>query len=113
MSETIAITDAITTIAEAERKFRLIRNENPDFFWEWQRCSGELTEPDISQLADLRRRYVYHQIGWTLARKYRNFAASFAFAGDSGFLRSAFPGACRGIGEAGNPRQRRNSARPN
>jgi hypothetical protein len=32
MSETIMITDAITTIAEAERRFGLIRNEDPDFF---------------------------------------------------------------------------------
>jgi hypothetical protein len=57
MSETIAI----TTIAEAERRFGLIRNEDPNFFWEWQRFSAELTEQDSSQLADLRRRYVYHR----------------------------------------------------
>jgi hypothetical protein len=61
MSKTIAITDAITTIAEAEQRFGLIRNEDPDFFWEWQRCSAELTGQDTSQLADLRRRYIYHR----------------------------------------------------
>jgi hypothetical protein len=61
MSETIAITDAITTISEAEWQFGLIRNEDPDFFGEWQRCAAELTAPDTSQLADLRRRYVYHR----------------------------------------------------
>ncbi len=61
MSETIAVTDAITTIAEAERRFGLMRNEDPNFFWEWQRSSAELTEQDTSQLADLRRRYVYHR----------------------------------------------------
>jgi hypothetical protein len=61
MTETIAITDAITTIAEAERRFGLMRNEDPNFFGEWQRLSAELTEQDTSQLADLRRRYVYHR----------------------------------------------------
>jgi hypothetical protein len=61
MSRTIAITDAITTIAEAERRFGLMRNEDPDFFWEWQRFSAEITEQDTNQLADLRRRYVYHR----------------------------------------------------
>ncbi len=61
MSETIAITDAITTIAEAERRFGLMRNEDPNFFWEWQRFSAELTEQDTTQLSDLRRRYVYHR----------------------------------------------------
>jgi hypothetical protein len=57
MSDTIAI----TTIAEAERRFGLIRNEDPDFFWEWQQFSAEITPQDESQLADLRRRYVYHR----------------------------------------------------
>jgi hypothetical protein len=61
MSETIAITDAITTIAEAERRFGLVRNEDPSFFWEWQSFSAGLTEQDTNQLADLRRRYVYHR----------------------------------------------------
>jgi hypothetical protein len=40
MSETAAI----TTITEAERRFGLIRNEDPDFFWEWQCLSADLTE---------------------------------------------------------------------
>ncbi len=61
MSETITITDAITTIAEADQRFGLMRNEDPNFFWEWQRFSAELTEQDTSQLADLCRRYVYHR----------------------------------------------------
>jgi hypothetical protein len=57
MSEAIAI----TTIDEAERRFELILNEDPDFFGEWQHFSAELTAQDTSQLADLRRRYVYHR----------------------------------------------------
>jgi hypothetical protein len=61
MSETIAITDAISTIAEAERRFGLRRNENSDFFWEWQSTINNLNEKDEGQLADLRRRYVYHR----------------------------------------------------
>lgn len=32
----IAITEAITTIAEAERRFKLSRTEDEAFFLEWQ-----------------------------------------------------------------------------
>jgi hypothetical protein len=61
MSQTIAITDAITTIAEAEQRFSLIRNEDPSFFTEWQQDLPELTTVDRTLLADLRRRYIYHR----------------------------------------------------
>lgn len=61
MSQTIAITEAITTMAEAERKFGLRQNEDRDFFTEWQQDLPTLTATDISLLADLRRRYIYHR----------------------------------------------------
>jgi hypothetical protein len=33
--QTLAVTEAVTTIAEAERKFGLSRSESKDFFTEW------------------------------------------------------------------------------
>lgn len=61
MTQSIAITEAITTIVEAERRFGLTRNEEPDFFREWQENLPQLTATDLSSLADLRRRYIYHR----------------------------------------------------
>jgi hypothetical protein len=51
MSQTIAITEAITTITEAEQRFNLSRNEDAIF----------LTDVDRNLLDDLRRRYIYHR----------------------------------------------------
>jgi hypothetical protein len=61
MNQTIAITEAITTLGEAEQRFGLSRNEDDSFFTEWQQDLPALTEVDITLLADLRRRYIYHR----------------------------------------------------
>jgi hypothetical protein len=61
MSQTIAITEAITTIAEAEQRFSLSRNEDVNFFTEWQQNLPELTDVDRTLLDDLQRRYIYHR----------------------------------------------------
>jgi hypothetical protein len=61
MSQTIAITEAITTILAAEQKFNLKRNEDDQFFTEWQENLPELTTTDLTSLKDLRRRYLYHR----------------------------------------------------
>jgi hypothetical protein len=61
---TIAITDAIKTLAEAERRFELVRSEdseNDDFFPEWQVGLPELSIAEKSNLDDLRRRYLYQR----------------------------------------------------
>lgn len=58
---TFAITDAITTIAEAERRFSLSRTEDETFFPEWQTMLPELTTVEKSTLDDLRRRYLYQR----------------------------------------------------
>ncbi len=58
MNQTIAITEAITTLGEAEQRFGLSRNEDDNFFTEWQQDLPVLTEIDITLLADLRRRYI-------------------------------------------------------
>jgi hypothetical protein len=58
---TIAITDAITTIAEAERRFKLVRSEDGAFFPEWRSDLPELSVAERLALADLRRRYLYQR----------------------------------------------------
>ncbi len=61
MIQTIAITEAITTILEAEQRFGLIRNEDDNFFQEWRQNLPEITAVDRLLLEDLRRRYIYHR----------------------------------------------------
>jgi hypothetical protein len=58
---TVAITEAITTIAEAERQFSLVRTEDEAFFWEWQRKLPELSSVEKVALDNLRRRYLYQR----------------------------------------------------
>jgi hypothetical protein len=58
---TLAITDAITTIAEAERRFKLVRSEDGAFFTEWRVDLPELSVAERLALADLRRRYLYQR----------------------------------------------------
>jgi hypothetical protein len=43
MSPAIAITEAITTLGEAERRFGLQRNEDKAFFTEWQQNLPDLS----------------------------------------------------------------------
>ena len=58
---TVAITEAISTIAEAERRFGLTRTEDETFFLEWQRVLPELSAVEKGDLNDLRRRYLYQR----------------------------------------------------
>jgi hypothetical protein len=61
MMQTIAVTDAITTIAEAEKRFGLSRSESPDFFPEWNHKLPEINSDDQTNLESLWKRYIYHQ----------------------------------------------------
>lgn len=57
----VAITEAITTLAEAERRFNLSRTEDEAFFSEWQTSLPELSTPEQTALDELRRRYLYQR----------------------------------------------------
>lgn len=57
----VAITEAITTLAEAERRFNLSRTEDEAFFSEWQTSLPELSMPEQRALDELRRRYLYQR----------------------------------------------------
>ncbi|MEO0935954.1 MAG: type I restriction endonuclease subunit R [Cyanobacteria bacterium J06641_2] len=66
MIQTKAITDAITTLADAEDRFGFIRIEDEQFFSEWCEELPAITEADKENLDVLRRRYLYHRAGGNL-----------------------------------------------
>jgi hypothetical protein len=57
----IAITDALSTLAEAERLFNLSRIEDEAFFMEWQPPLPELSSLEQRNLDELRHRYIYQR----------------------------------------------------
>jgi len=58
---TVTITEALTTIAEAEQKLHLSRTEDDSFFPEWQGDLPSLSEREQEALDELRRRYLYQR----------------------------------------------------
>lgn len=66
MVQKTAITEAITTLAEAESRFNLRRNEDEQFFPEWSEDLPPLTDVEKSYLDLVRRRYLYHRTDGTL-----------------------------------------------
>jgi hypothetical protein len=61
--QTLAVTETITTIAEAERKFGLSRSDLKDFFTEWYDQLPVINSSDRANLEILWRRYIYHRSG--------------------------------------------------
>ncbi|MEB3224314.1 MAG: type I restriction endonuclease subunit R [Synechococcus sp.] len=61
--QTVAVTQAITTIAEAEDRFALRRVVTADFFREWQDNLPDISEGDRQSLAVIWNRYLYHRSG--------------------------------------------------
>ncbi|MGH7998335.1 MAG: type I restriction endonuclease [Brasilonema sp.] len=61
MTQTAAITEAITTITDAQNRFGLVRIEDEQFFPEWCEGLAEITEAEKTSLDVLRRRYLYHR----------------------------------------------------
>ncbi len=57
----VAITEAITTLAEAEQRFYLTRTEDERFLGELNTDLPNLTEAETFGLTDLRRRYLYQR----------------------------------------------------
>lgn len=58
---TVAVTEAIKTLTEAEQRFKLLRQEDSSFFLEWQTELPKLTAKEQSQLDELRQRYLYQR----------------------------------------------------
>lgn len=61
MTQTKAITEAITSLADAENRFGFVCIEKEDFFPEWCEELPTLTEADKANLDVLRRSYLYHR----------------------------------------------------
>jgi hypothetical protein len=57
----IAITAAITTLAEAEQQFHLTRTEDANFFPEWRTDLPDLTDAEQAGLVEMRHRYLYQR----------------------------------------------------
>ncbi|WP_017302640.1 hypothetical protein [Nodosilinea nodulosa] len=57
----VAITEAIVTLAEAEARFHLSRTEVEAFFPEWCVDLPNLTKAEKTGLAEMRRRYLYQR----------------------------------------------------
>jgi hypothetical protein len=64
--QTVAVTQAVTTIAEAEERFGLSRAKTPGIFPEWQDNLPEIPESDRQSLEIIWQRYLYHRSGGNL-----------------------------------------------
>jgi predicted type IV restriction endonuclease len=61
MTQTKAITEAITSLADAENRFGFARIEKEGFFTEWCEELPALTLSEKENLDVVRRRYLYHR----------------------------------------------------
>lgn len=61
MVQVLAITDYIDSLAEAETRFGLSRNDEPSFFTEWSIDLPELTAIEQQRLDLIKQRYLYHR----------------------------------------------------
>jgi Type I restriction enzyme R protein N terminus (HSDR_N) len=61
MTQVSAITEAITSLREAETRFGLVRIESEQFFPEWCSELPQIPEVEKASLDLLRRRYLYHR----------------------------------------------------
>ncbi|MEH2239395.1 type I restriction endonuclease [Nostoc sp.] len=66
MTQTAAITEAITTLQDAENRFGFVRVEDQQFFPEWYEELSEITEAEKASVDVVRRRYLYHRAGGDL-----------------------------------------------
>jgi hypothetical protein len=66
MTQTAAITEAITTLEDAENQFGFVRVEDEEFFPEWYEGLSEITEAEKASVDVVRRRYLYHRAGGDL-----------------------------------------------
>ncbi|PSB16801.1 hypothetical protein C7B76_11010 [filamentous cyanobacterium CCP2] len=60
MNQTTAVTEAITNLNEAHRKFNLSPTVAPHFCREWQTPSHPLTETEKNALDRFKNRYLYY-----------------------------------------------------
>jgi hypothetical protein len=61
MTQSLAITDYIDSLAEAETRFGLSYRSDPDFFLEWRTDFPLLTTAEQQRLDLIKQRYFYHR----------------------------------------------------
>jgi hypothetical protein len=61
MTQTLAISEQVKTLAEVESKFGLQPASDRSFFSEWHEDLPDLTEAEIARLNLLKQRYLYHR----------------------------------------------------
>ena len=61
MAKFSAITNAVKSLTEVETRFGLRRNDEPEFFSEWQGELPELAESEMAALARMGNRLAYHR----------------------------------------------------
>lgn len=61
MTQSLAITDYIDNLAEAETRFGLSYRSDPDFFLEWRIEFPTLTTAEQQRLDLIKQRYLYHR----------------------------------------------------
>ncbi|UBF24749.1 TerD family protein [Kovacikia minuta CCNUW1] len=73
MTQSLAISEWIESLAEAESQFNLRPADNDQFFSEWYGNLPELTETEQARLDLIKQRYLYHQRYGPLAEGTINF----------------------------------------
>ncbi len=66
MTQIVAITEAITSLADAENRFGFVRVEDEQFFREWYEGLPEITDVEKASLDIVRGRFLYHRAGGDL-----------------------------------------------
>lgn len=61
MAKTVAVTEAVKSLAETEAKFGLHQSQDEQFFTEWATSLPPLTETEQAELEVMRRRLTYHR----------------------------------------------------
>jgi hypothetical protein len=67
VAQTLAVTDAVTTLNQAEARFNLHRTTDPQFFPEWVDALPELTEQEKKTLDHIKTIYLYQRADGSLA----------------------------------------------
>jgi Type I restriction enzyme R protein N terminus (HSDR_N) len=61
MVQTLAISKAMTSMAEVQARFAIDYATDPAFFLEWQQDLPSLTDADRSQLSHIQQRFIQHR----------------------------------------------------
>ncbi len=61
MVQTLAVTEHITSLAEAEELLGISLSRDPDFFFEWMTDRPSLTDIQQQRLDQIKQRYLYHR----------------------------------------------------